>query len=59
MWAIFGGVKHARAGHKSQVKVKSSLAHHVLRRVHPPTAQTHFPPKQKIDFSLTVYNTNN
>jgi hypothetical protein len=30
-----------------------------LRRVHPPTAHTPIPPNQKIDFSHTVYNTNN
>jgi hypothetical protein len=29
------------------------------RRVHPPTAHTPIPPNQKIDFSHTVYNTNN
>jgi hypothetical protein len=31
----------------------------LTRRVHPPTAHTPIPPNQKIDFSHTVYNTNN
>jgi len=40
-------------------KVSGEVKRGDVRNVRPPTAQTHFPPKLKTDFSLAVYNTTN
>ena len=40
-------------------KVSGEVKRGDVRNVHPPTTQTHFPPKLKTDISLAVYTTTN